>query len=82
MAEIERVMRKLRHLRRVEASYRADIRRALEQSKAETVDPVRARERYERLRLKYERRIERIVPKIRALTDRRERLKRGHAGKG
>lgn len=82
MAERERVERKLRRLRRIEASYRADIRRALEASKADTVDPVRARERYEKARAKYERRIDRLVPKIKALTTRRAELKSRRSGKG
>ncbi|MGQ0797127.1 MAG: hypothetical protein ACT4OI_04575 [Methanobacteriota archaeon] len=79
---MERIERKLRHLRRIEASYRADIRRALESSKANTADPVKAREKFEKVRARCERRIDRLVPKVKALSERREALKHRRAGKG
>lgn len=79
---MERVERKLRHLRRIEASYRADIRRALESSKANTADPVKAREKFEKIRTRCERRIDRLGSKVKALADRREALKHRRPGKG
>jgi len=82
VSEVERVERKLRHVRRIEASYRADIRRALETSKANTADPMKAREKFEKIRASCERRIDRLVPKVKALAERREALKHRRAGKG
>jgi len=75
LPELDRIERKLRRLRRIEASYRSEIRRALEASKMDTLDPVKAKERFERIRTKVERRIDRLVPKIRTLTVRRAELK-------
>lgn len=75
MPELDRIEQKLRRLRRIEASYRSEIRRALEASKMDTLDPVKAKERFERIRTKVERRIDRLVPKIRTLTVRRAELK-------
>jgi len=81
VTEAERIDRKLRRFRRIDASYHAEIRRALERSRAETVDPLKARERYEKLRDRAERKIDRLLPKIKALTNRREELKHAR-GKG
>ena len=46
------------------------------------MDPVKAKERYEKLRAKYDRRIDRIQPKIRSLTNLRAELKAGRTAKG
>lgn len=75
MPELDRIERKLRRLRRIEASYRAEIRRALEASKMNTLDPVKAKERYERIRAKVDRKIGKLVPKIRTLTVQRAERK-------
>lgn len=82
MSELDKVHRKLRRLRRIEASYRADIRRALDRSRSETIDPVRAKERFERTRARYERRMDRVMHRIKALTSREAELKSGRPGKG
>lgn len=82
MSELDRVHRKLRQLRRIEASYRADIRRALERSRADTVQPLRAKEKFERVRAKYERRMDKVFRRIKALTVRESELKSARTGKG
>ncbi|HKZ99244.1 MAG TPA: hypothetical protein VJ326_06620 [Thermoplasmata archaeon] len=82
MSELDRVHHKLRRLRRIEAGYRADLRRALERSRAETVDPIKAKERLERVRAKHERRMDKVLHRIKALTSREALLKSGRAGKG
>lgn len=46
------------------------------------MDPVKAKRKYERFRAKYERKIKRILPKIRALTIRRSELKDRRVTKG
>lgn len=66
----------------MEASYRADIRRAHAAAKADTVDPIGARERYEKIRKRSERKIEGLQPKIRALIAKREAIKGARSGKG
>lgn len=70
----------MKHFRRLEAEYRAEIRRAREAYEANTVDPIGAKKRYEKTRSKYERKIDKVLPKIHALTIQREELK--SAGKG
>lgn len=79
---MERIERKLRRFRRIEASYHKDIKRALEASRANTVSPVKAREKYEKYRAKCERKMGHLQPKIKALTERRETLKHSRARKG
>jgi|GEM_PF-5418653 len=48
----------------------------------DTVDAVRAKRRYEKTRDKYQRKIDRLLPKIHDLSVRRERLKAEGVGKG
>ena len=72
---LDRVDRQLRRLRAIEASYRHWIKRAHEEFRDETVDKEKAHKRYDRIREKYTRKIERLQPKIRALTLRRSELK-------
>ncbi len=58
------------------------IARARQDMKDNTADPVAAEKRFHRLQDKYERRIEKLQPKIKRLTIRREELKGHHAAKG
>lgn len=67
--------RKLRHLRTVEASYRHWIKRAQEEFRDETVNKDRAHKRYDKIRVKYTRKIDKLQPKIRDLAVRRSELK-------
>ncbi len=82
IADIHKIDAKLRSLRRIEASHHAAIRRALEASRLDTVDPVKARKKYEKVKAKVERKIKKISPKIKALTNRRAELKGDRAAKG
>src|SRR3989304_1980278 len=82
LPSVRKVDQKLRRLQRIEASYRTAIKRALEQSKLDTVDPVKAKARFEKAREKYERKIHRLMPKIKALTDLRAELKGDRGAKG
>jgi len=63
--------RKLKRLRRIEAGYRAEMRRAQQAMKGATVDRVKAEKRFEKVRRKLEARIEKLQPKIKDLTNRR-----------
>ncbi len=63
--------RKLKRFRRIEAGYRAEIRRAQQAMKMETVDRLRAEKRYAKIRAKFEAKIEKLQPKIRDLTNRK-----------
>src|SRR5256885_14090910 len=69
--------RKLRHLRGVEASYRHWIKRAQEEFKDETVNKDRAHKRYDKIKVKYTRKIDKLQPKIRDLAVRRSELQAG-----
>jgi len=82
IADLHKIDSKLRRLRRIEASHHATIRRALEASRLDTVDPVKAKRKYERIRAKYERKIRRLSPKIKALTIRRSEIKGERVAKG
>ena len=62
-------------MRAIEASYRHWIKRAQEEFKDETVDKDRAHRRYDRIRSKYTRKIDKLQPKIRDLAVRRSELK-------
>jgi len=72
---IERIDRKLQRLRRLEASYRQEIRRAEEEYRGTTRGKDRALRRLEKIRTNYARRINRMMPKIRGLLLRRADLK-------
>ena len=50
--------------------------------KEDTADPVAAEKKFKKLQGKYERRIEKLQPKIKLLTQRREQLKHRGAAKG
>jgi len=65
----DKLERKLKRLRRIEAGYRAEIRRAQQAMKGATVDRLKAERKFERLRDKLEVKIERVQPKIKALTN-------------
>lgn len=75
MSRLERLDRKLHRLRKIEASYRHWIKRALDEFRHETVDKDRAEKRYEKTRTRYTRKIEKLQPKIRDLTVERSELK-------
>ena len=72
---IERIDRKLQRLRRLEASYRQEMRRAEEEYRRTTLDKDRALKRLEKIRTNYAHRINRVMPKIRGLLLRRAELK-------
>ncbi|HYM39237.1 MAG TPA: hypothetical protein VEY12_03695 [Thermoplasmata archaeon] len=82
MDALHKVDQKLHHLRRVEAGYRKSIIRAREAMKENTADPVKAERRFKRAKGKFDRKIERLQPKIKQLTLRREELKDRGAAKG
>ena len=50
--------------------------------KENTADPVAAEKKFKKLQARYERKIEKLQPKIKQLTNRREQLKHGKAAKG
>lgn len=59
----------MRRLRRIEAGYRAEIRRAQQALKAATVDRRKAEQKFEKIRAKLEGKIGKVQPKIKALTN-------------
>jgi len=65
----DKLERRLKRLRRIEAGYRAEICRAQHAMKGDTVDRLKAERKFERLRAKLEGKIERVQPKIKALTN-------------
>jgi hypothetical protein len=67
----DKIERRLKRLRRIEAGYRAEIRRAQQLLKGATVDRLKAERRFERVRSKLEGKIEKVQPKIKALTNRK-----------
>ncbi len=69
-------------MRRIEAGYRKTIARARQDMKDNTADPVAAEKKFKKAQVKYERKIEKLQPKIKRLTIRREELKGHHATKG
>lgn len=68
--DAEKLERKLKRLRRIEAGYRAEIRRAQHAMREETVDRLKAERKFEKRRAKLEAKIEKVQPKIKALTNR------------
>lgn len=66
----------------MDASYRKTIRRAHEAMRMNTADPEKARKKYEKIKAKYERKIDRLQPKLKELTIRRAELKGQHPTKG
>ena len=50
--------------------------------KENTADPVAAEKKFKKLQARYEHKIEKLQPKIKALTNRREQLKHGKPAKG
>ncbi len=75
MPTLDKIDQKLHHLRRVEASYRAAIRRAREAMRENSADPVKAKKKFEKARARYERKIDKLQPKVKQLTNRRSELK-------
>jgi hypothetical protein len=65
----------LKRLRRIEASYRAEIRRAQQALKGATVNRRKAERKFERLRAKLEGKIDKVQPKIKALTNLKAELR-------
>ena len=72
MGKAERLEAKIKRLRRIEASYRNEIRRS--DAEMETVDSERARRKHERRSAKYNYKIELLSEKVRALTTKRAQL--------
>lgn len=70
MPDTERIDLKIKHLTKVEAAYRAEIKRAQADMR---VDPSR-KKRYERVMAKYQRKVDRILPKVRHLREVRHRM--------
>ncbi len=75
IANLEKIDHQLHHVRRVEASYRAAIRRAQQAMRENTADPMKAKKKFEKVRAKYSRKIERLQPKVKRLTNQRTELK-------
>ena len=71
MTYAERIDLKIKHLTKVEAEYRAEIKRAQADMR---VDPVR-KKRYERIVAKYQQKVDRLLPKVRHLREVRHRLR-------
>src|SRR5712691_1809392 len=65
----EKIARKLKRLRQIEAGYRSQIRRAQQVLKDATVDRVKAERKFEKIRSKIEGKIDKVQPKIRELTN-------------
>ncbi|MGI0149367.1 MAG: hypothetical protein ACREDF_07545 [Thermoplasmata archaeon] len=65
----DKIEQKLKRLRRIDAGYRAEIRRAQHALKTATVDRLKAERKFERIRAKLEAKIEKVQPKIKALTN-------------
>jgi len=82
LPSIEKIDRSLRRFRRIEASWRSEIKRAHEASSHETLDAVKAKERFEKTRAKFERKISKLQPKIKRLTHLRAELKGEASTKG
>ena len=61
---------------------RQELARAREAMKENTADPVRAQKKFEKIKAKYDRKIERLQPKVKELTLRRAELKERHTAKG
>ncbi len=72
---LDKVDKKLRHLRAVESSYRRWIKRAHEEYREETVEPEKAQKRYEKIKVKYTKKIDKLQPKIQTLIRQRGELK-------
>ncbi len=66
----------------MEAGYRKTIARARDDMKDNTADPVKAERKFKKIKQKYETKIEKLNPKIKQLTIRREELKDRGATKG
>jgi hypothetical protein len=65
----DKIHRKLKRLRQIEAGYRSQIRRAQQALKDTTVDRAKAERKFEKIRAKIEGKIEKVQPKIRELTN-------------
>lgn len=59
----------------MEASYRATIRRAQQAMRENTADPVKAKKKFEKIRAKHERKIAKLQPKVKQLTNLRAERK-------
>lgn len=74
MGKAERLEAKIKRFRRIEASYRNEIRRAEAAMSEDTVDSEKARHKYDRARAKFNYKIEVLAEKIRDLTTKRAQL--------
>jgi hypothetical protein len=68
--DTERIDLKIKHLTKVEAAYRAEIKRAQADMR---VDHSR-KKRYERVIAKYQRKVDKLIPKVRHLREVRHRM--------
>ncbi len=74
MGKAERLEAKIKRLRRIEAQYRNEIRRSEDRMGEKTVNPEKARRKFERTRYTYNYKIEELAEKIRDLTRKRAEL--------
>ncbi len=74
MGKAERLETKIKRLRRIEASYRNEIRRAEAAMSDTAVDRDKAKRKYERVRAKFNYKIEVLAGKVRDLTTKRAQL--------
>ena len=74
MAKADRLDAKIKRLRRIEASYRSEIRRAEVNMEEDSVNPGKARKKYEKTRIRNSWKIEALSEKIRDLTRKRAEL--------
>ena len=71
MQYTERIDLKIKHLTKVEAAYRTEVKRAQADMR---VDPTR-KKRYEKVVAKYQRKIDKLLPKVRHLREVRHRIR-------
>ena len=71
MSEYERLDLRIKHLTKVEAEYRTTIKRAQHDMR----DEPEKKTRYERVVKKYQRKIDKLIPKVRRLRELRTRLR-------
>ena len=74
MVKAERLDAKIKRLRRIEASYRSEVRRAELRMEEATGNPEKARQKFERTRIRDNWKSERLSEKIRDLTRKRAEL--------
>jgi len=74
MGKADRLEAKIKRLRQIEASYRSEMRRAELAMEESTGNPEKARQKYEKVRIRNSWKIEAASEKIRDLTRKRAEL--------